>query len=66
MKLEEADSKLNNHPPVQFLLHGYRVEDGIYRMDAVGCVDRNDAARESKKFVKYFLYRLEIDKNQNL
>lgn len=66
MTLEESEKKLNNHPNIQFLLHGIKVEDGLYRLDACGCIDRGDAVSESKKFVKYVLYKFEKDKNQNL
>lgn len=66
MKLEEVERKHNSHPEIKYFLHGYKVEDGIYRSDACACIERKDAVAESKKFVKYVLYKLEKDPNQNL
>ena len=66
MKLEEVEKKFNSHPSIEYFIHGIVVEDGEYKLDAIGCVSRKDAREESKKFVKYNLYTLSKDLNQNL
>ena len=66
MTLDEIDNKLNSHAEINYFLFGYKVEDGIYRFDAVGCISREDARKEAKKFTKYTLYDLTKSKNQNL
>jgi hypothetical protein len=66
MTQELAEQKLNNEPPLVYFIRGMVVEDGSFKLDAAAAHSREDISREAKKFVKYNLYRLEIDKNQNL
>jgi len=66
MRQEEAEKKLKEHPEITHFIFGIVPDDGNFRFDAIGCISREDARNESKKFLKYKLYQLSIDKNQNL
>ena len=66
MKQEEAEKKLDNHPKIEYFIFGITPDDGNFRLDAAACISREDARNESKKFIKFNLYKLELDKNQNL
>ncbi len=66
MTQEQTEKKYNEEKQLQFFIRGIKVSDGDFSLDAAACFDRNDAREESKKFLKFRLYKLELDKNQNL
>ena len=66
MNQEQAEKKLNSEPPLMYLIRGIRVEDGAFFTDVAAGFNREDISREAKKFIFFKLYKLEIDKNQNL
>ena len=66
MTQEQAEKKLNEEPKLEYAIRGIKVEDGQFYLDAALGLSRDDISKEAKKFVSYKLYRLEIDKNQNL
>jgi len=66
MTQEQAEQKLNQEPPLQYAIRGMVAEDGNFKLDCALAHSREDISNEAKKFISYKLYRLEIDKNQNL
>lgn len=66
MTEEQAISKFRNLPPIAYLIHGYYFDDGDVKWECVAVHSRDEAAREAKNFLKFKLYRVEEDKNQNL
>lgn len=66
MNLEEVTKSYNEQPQVKYVLTGFIVEDGNFRIDCCACFNREDARKESKKFVKYELHKVDKDINQNL
>ena len=66
MTQEQAEKKLNSEPPLVYAIRGMKTEDGVFYLDAALAFTREDISKEAKSFVKYRLYKLEVDKNQNL
>lgn len=66
MTQEEITKVYEMHPEIKYLLFGYVVEDGKFRIDCAACINRDDARAESKKFLKFVLLDVSKSKNQNL
>jgi len=66
MTQEVAEKKLNTQPDIKYLLVGLITEDGSFRLDCCACFSREDARKESQRFMKYVLMDVTKSKNQNL
>ena len=66
MTQEEITKKYESHPEIKYLLFGYVVEDGSFRLDCCACFNRDDARKESGRFMKFVLMDVSKSKNQNL